>query len=115
MALSGDSAKTMYLAGDLERRFPEDTIVQSRYLPMIHAASILGRSSTSKEYGKAIDILAKTTPYEMGSESMVRVGFLTCYSVYLRGQAYLAARQGPLALWSFRRFSIIPNLLLPIP
>jgi hypothetical protein len=31
----------MYLAGDLERRFPEDTIVQSRYLPMIHAASIL--------------------------------------------------------------------------
>ena len=36
-ARAGDSARAETLAGDLERRFPEDTSVRSSYLPTLRA------------------------------------------------------------------------------
>ena len=89
---AGDSAQANWLAADLGKRFPEDTIAQLNYLPMIHAAAALRGSDT----GKAIEALAAAVPYELG------VGF-SLYPVYLRGEEYLAAKQGTAAAVEFQK------------
>src|SRR5207248_6714014 len=43
LALSGDSARSETLAGDLEKRFPEDTFVKFTYVPVLRALAALGR------------------------------------------------------------------------
>ncbi len=83
LALAGDSEQAARVAAELAKRFAEDTIVQFQYLPMIHAAVGLHSSDASK----AADALASAAPYELGLT-------LHLYPIYLRGQAYLAARQG---------------------
>ena len=89
---AGDSAQANWLAADLGKRFPEDTIAQLNYLPMIHAAAAL----RGRDTGKAIEALAAAAPYELG------VGF-SLYPVYLRGEAYLAAKQGTAAAAEFQK------------
>jgi len=94
LALAGDSAQATRLAADLAKRFPEDTIVQFDYLPMIHAAAALQNGSPSK----ALEALVPSSPYELGS-----IGFATFYPVYLRGEAYLGVRQGGAAAAEFQK------------
>ncbi len=96
LVLAGDSARASLLAGDLERRFPEDTMVRFQYLPMIHAASALRGGNASM----GVDALAAATPYDLGQGAR-----LPLYSAYLRGQAYLAAGQGHNVLHLFTRTS----------
>ncbi len=43
LALSGDSSRSEALAGDLEKRFPEDTFVKFTYVPVLRALAALGR------------------------------------------------------------------------
>ena len=43
LALSGDSSRSEALAGDLEKRFPEDTFVKFTYAPVLRALAALGR------------------------------------------------------------------------
>ncbi|MGH9430118.1 MAG: hypothetical protein ACRD3T_01085, partial [Terriglobia bacterium] len=100
-ALAGDTAQAVRLASDRNQRFPQDTVVQFDYLPMIRAASILGGSDASKDAGEAIQALAKAEPYELGGASEAVEFFL--YPVYLRGEAYLAARQGAAAAGEFEK------------
>ncbi len=49
VALAGDSGHATRLAGDLAKRFPDDTIMQTQYLPMIRAAISLtaGKSESA--------------------------------------------------------------------
>jgi len=115
LALSGDSVQAIRLASELGKRFQEDTDVQSRYIPMIHAAAILGGSAPSKQYSEAIKALTVSVPYEYGSESIARVGFLTCYPIYFRGQAYLAQKQGLLAAAEFHKIIDKSQLTLTDP
>jgi tetratricopeptide (TPR) repeat protein len=100
LVLAGDSAQAERLASDLSKRFPEDTIVQFEYLPMIHAAIGL-RSSYA---GKAVEALAVAAPYEMGYAAGL-------YPVYLRGEAYLAARQGHAAEIEFQKILDHPGVV----
>jgi eukaryotic-like serine/threonine-protein kinase len=94
VALAGDAARAQVLADDLGERFPEDTIVQFNYLPTLHAQLALSRNDTAK----AIEVLQAAGPYELGS-----VGNFTLYPVYVRGEAYLAARQGSEAAAEFQK------------
>jgi tetratricopeptide (TPR) repeat protein len=100
LARAGDSTRAAWLAADLNKRFPEDTIAQLSYLPMIHAAASLRSSNT----GKAIEMLAAAAPYELG------VGF-SLYPVYLRGEAYLAAEQGSAAAVEFQKILDHPGVV----
>ncbi len=93
LGLAGDAAQATRLAGDLAKRFPEDTIVQSNYLPTIRAATALQGGSASK----AIEALAAVAPYELGTVGQ------PLYPVYLRGEAYLAAHQGSAAAAEFQK------------
>ncbi len=100
MALAGDAAMTRALADDLDQRFPEDTSVRSSYLPVLRA--ILAMSG--REPAKAIEALQAATPYELGVPlSWFNGTFGQLYPVYVRGQAYLGARQGAEAAAEFQK------------
>lgn len=100
LALSGDSSGSQALADDLERRFPEDTAVRFNYLPVLRALLALNRS----EPGKAVELLQDATPYEQGTPPSSFYGFFgTFYPVYVRGEAYLAARRGGEAAAEFQK------------
>jgi eukaryotic-like serine/threonine-protein kinase len=87
LAISGNSARAETLATDLEKRFPEDTIVRFSYLPVVRARILLNRGEASK----AIEQLQVSAPYELGAPRLL---FGALYPIYVRSEAYLAARQG---------------------
>jgi DNA-binding winged helix-turn-helix (wHTH) protein/tetratricopeptide (TPR) repeat protein len=104
LALAGDFAQSSRLADDLARRFPQDTIVQSNYLPTIHAAGLL----RGNDHGKAIEVLAAAAPHELGG-NIQSLNFVL-YPVYLRGKAYLAAKQGIAAAAEFQKILDHPGV-----
>jgi serine/threonine protein kinase/Tfp pilus assembly protein PilF len=83
---------------DLSLRFPEDTVVQFNYLPTVNAMLQINAGNPAK----ATEILEAARPYELGSPSNISVS-LSMYPVYVRGLAYLAAKQGPLAAAEFQK------------
>jgi tetratricopeptide (TPR) repeat protein len=100
LALSGDSPGSQTLAKDLETRFPEDTAVRSSYLPTLRALLALNQG----EPAKAIELLQIAVPYELGAPPSSFMGFFgALYPVYVRGAAYLAARQGAEAAGEFQK------------
>src|SRR5579863_166503 len=97
LGLAGESTQAERLAADLAKRFSEDTVVKYDYLPMIHAAIAL-RSGDGK---RALDALAAYAPYELGETNTAFTFAL--YSIYLRGEADLAAKQGAAAVTEFQK------------
>ena len=94
--LAGDPVSAARLATDLEKRFPEDTFVQSNYLPTIHAIALLQRN----DVGKATEALAAAIPYELGSNEILN---FVLYPVYVRGETFLSAKQGIAAAAEFQK------------
>jgi serine/threonine protein kinase/tetratricopeptide (TPR) repeat protein len=92
LVLSGDFSRSQTLSEDLSRRFPEDTIVRFIHTPMLRALVALDR----REPTKAIELLQTASPYEMGAAGSL-------YPSYVRGEAYLAARQGREAVAEFQK------------
>jgi len=100
LAMSGDASQAQSLANDLERDFPEDTSVRFNYLPAVYATLALHHGDPSK----AIKLLHVAVPYELSSpRSATFAYFGALYPVYVRGQAYLAARQGAEAAREFQK------------
>jgi eukaryotic-like serine/threonine-protein kinase len=100
LAMSGDASQAQSLANDLERDFPEDTSVRFNYLPAVYATLALDHGDPSK----AIELLQVAVPYELSSpRSATFAYFGALYPVYVRGQAYLAARQGAEAAREFQK------------
>ena len=96
LAICGDSSRAQALAEDLERRFPEDTVVRGSYLPVIRAQIALNHGDALK----AVELLQVSVPYELG---VSRLLFGPLYPVYIRGEALLAARQGSQAAVEFQK------------
>jgi tetratricopeptide (TPR) repeat protein len=92
LAFAGDTVRSGTLADDLGNRFPENTIVQSYYLPTIRAQLALSRNDPSR----AIEVLRAAAPYELSSSGKL-------YPVYVRGESYLAAHQGDKAAAEFQK------------
>lgn len=112
LALAGDSKEASRMGEDLGKRFPQDTIVQSIYLPMIHGATAVGGNG-SKDFDKAIAALAAAAPYELGNPTQT-LNF-ACYPIYLRGLAYLAGKQGSAAAAEFHKIIGHPGAVLNEP
>jgi tetratricopeptide (TPR) repeat protein len=106
LKLAGDAPQSTRLAEDLAKRFPENTIVQLEFLPMIHAADSLGGGSAAK----AIEALAQAAPYELGSFFS-----LPLLPVYLRGEAYVALHQGSAAAAEFQKILDHPGVVQNAP
>jgi tetratricopeptide (TPR) repeat protein len=115
LAVAGDSAEALRLAADLARRFPENTMVRDQYVPMIRAAAALGSGAPVTNPDAILKELAPAQPNELGSHAIERVAYLTCYSVYFRGEAYLAGRQGAQAVAEFQKILDHPQLTLTDP
>jgi eukaryotic-like serine/threonine-protein kinase len=100
LMLSGDSSGPQRLAADLEKRFPEDTPVQFEYLPTLGALSALARRAPSD----AVERLQRSLSYDFalpGTAFFAKFGGL--YPAYVRGRAYLEARQGREAAAEFQK------------
>src|SRR5579871_5139490 len=48
LAFSGDTSRSEALAGNLEKRFPEDTFVKFTYAPVLHALTLLARGEPTQ-------------------------------------------------------------------
>ena len=92
LAFAGDAVRAQTLADDLGKRFPENALVHFNYLPTIRAQLALSRTDSPK----AIEALQAAAAYELGSPGGL-------YPVYVRGEAYLAARQGKEAAAEFQK------------
>ena len=97
-AYAGDNGRVQALADDLGKRFPEDTVVQFNYLPTIRAKLAVNRRDASE----VIESLSAASPNELGVSSSTFVG-TGLYSVFVRGEAYLAAHQGSEAGAEFQK------------
>lgn len=113
MGFAGDFPQATRLAGDLAKRFPEDTIVQSIYLPSIYALMVLPRDGAGRKANQAIALLAAAAPYELGTP-LTPQNF-SLYPVYVRGEAYLATHQGPPAIAELQKILDHPGVVLNEP
>src|SRR5262249_22545883 len=88
LALSRDSSRSEALAGDLEKRFPEDTFVRFTYVPVLRALTALGRGKPADSVERLQDALR----YELAADGLnfghYYLGGL--HSAYVRGEALLA-------------------------
>jgi eukaryotic-like serine/threonine-protein kinase len=96
LAISGDTGRAQALADDVERRFPEDTVVRFSYLPVLRARIALNQGDAAK----AIELLQVAVPYELGASRLL---FGALYPIYIRGEAYLAAHHGAEAAIEFQK------------
>jgi tetratricopeptide (TPR) repeat protein len=112
LAVVGDSSQAQSIVNELEKRFPEDTEVRFAYLPELRALLALNQNKPSK----AIEVLRIAVPYEMGAPMSSTFGFFgSLYPAYVRGQAYLAARQGTEAATEFQKILDHPGLVINDP
>jgi eukaryotic-like serine/threonine-protein kinase len=103
LAEAGELARAENIAGELNRRFPKDTLVNTFLLPDIHAEIEISRGNGQS----AIDLLQTTSPFELGQGCML--------SVYERGQAWLLARDGAAAAAEFQKIILHPGLVRNCP
>lgn len=110
-AHGGDTSMLRTLANDMEKRFPEDTLVRFSYTPTLRALIEVDSGTPSR----AIEILRTVGPYELGlaTDSVGSTGAL--YPIYVRGEAYLALHQGAEAVAEFRKILDHPGIVLSDP
>jgi eukaryotic-like serine/threonine-protein kinase len=106
-ALANDSGRAQALADDLSKRFPQDTLVQSIYLPTIHSQIALNHNDPAK----AFEALAPFEKYDMAQ------GMFALLQPYVRGTVRLAQKKGPEAVADFKKVldnrDLGPNEIFP--
>ena len=112
LALSGDSSQSRKVADNLEMLFPEDTSVRFSYLPVLRGVIALNNGKPPA----AIEALQGAVVREFGLPRTTMHGnFGALYPVYVRGLAYLAARQGSQAAVEFQKIIEHRGLVLTDP
>ena len=97
-AIAADTNKAQALANDLNKRFPEDTVVQMNYLPSAGAQIALNHRDTSK----AIELLQPAIQYELGQMGSGAIS-PSIYPAWVRAEAYRAAGQGAEAAREYQK------------
>jgi tetratricopeptide (TPR) repeat protein len=101
LALSGDSSRSEALAGDLEKRFPEDTFAKFTYVPVLCALSALERGKPAE----SVERLQIALPYELAANGLnfahLYLGGL--HSAYVRGEALVAGHRYAEAAAEFQK------------
>ncbi|MDQ1409341.1 MAG: eukaryotic-like serine/threonine-protein kinase, partial [Acidobacteriaceae bacterium] len=111
LAVVGESARAQSLAEDLQKRFPDDTVVRFNYLPTLNAQLFLNAADRSPDRSpdplpenaaKAVQALTVASPYELGIPGNSTF-WTNLYPVYVRGEAFLASHQGAQAAAEFQK------------
>ena len=95
LAWSGEESHAQTVLGELSARFPHGTLVQSVVLPTVQAQIELAHKNPEK----SIELLRVSAPYEFTGGSLDGC----VYPAYLRGQAYLAVKNGAAAAAEFQK------------
>jgi tetratricopeptide (TPR) repeat protein len=105
LARTGATNLALAIARDLKRQAPLDTVMNNYWLPTIHAAVELHRGRPAR----AVELLQTVIPYELA----IHPAWTTTdmFPVYLRGVAYLAARQGAPAAIEFQKIIDCPGVV----
>ncbi len=90
LALCGEANQTKSLVDDLTKLYPQDTLINELWLPVIRAALSLQRGDVAQ----ALEQLRNASRYEAAAEF---------WSQYLRGQAYLKLGRGAEAAIEFQK------------
>ncbi|HUE03317.1 MAG TPA: hypothetical protein VMR62_27390 [Bryobacteraceae bacterium] len=98
-AMPGDSAKAESLAAEIRKLHPLDTQTQSLWLPAIQAQLALNRHDPA---GALAALQRAVPPIEYGAIAYVS-NLSPIYTAYIRGEANLAAGEGPAAAAEFQR------------
>jgi len=109
LARSGNEAEAAKLADHLNQDFPLDTLMQSYWIPVIHAAIELSH----KNAARALELLQPALPYELADPPPFTAG--TMYPAYLRGQAYLLEQKGTEAAAEFQKTLDHPGVIVNFP
>ena len=110
LAFAGDTVKAESLAESLAKSSTTDTLINSVYVPSVRAQIALDR----RDPQKAIDALAVTQKYEFAQTAASSV-IPALYPSYIRGEAYLALKQGPEAAAEFQKIIDNPGLAVNNP
>ncbi len=100
LARSGDVSRTKSMLDDLAAANVSNTIVQSAWLPTIRAQVNL----VNQKPAQAVELLETAKPYERG-QLIGNLSYTCMVPAYLRGEAYLALKQGAQALAEFQKLS----------
>jgi tetratricopeptide (TPR) repeat protein/predicted Ser/Thr protein kinase len=92
LATCGEAAKAETIASDLTKNYPLETMVLRVAIPQIRARAELKRGNSAK----AIEQLRPTEAYQFGYVADGK-------PIYVRGLAYLQAKQGPKAVAEFQK------------
>ena len=96
LARAGDSRAAERMATELGTAYPEDTLIQNYWLPTVRAAIQLNQGNSAR----AIDVLQSMGSRELGQPTAFAI---LMHPVYVRGQAFLAARKGKEAAAEFQK------------
>jgi tetratricopeptide (TPR) repeat protein len=103
-ARAGDTQSAQDLADALDRESPVSTSIQNYSLPTVRAAVELARHNPSE----AIRILQRAAPYDTASTD----SFDSLYPAYIRGLAYLQAKEPEKAAAEFQKMVDHPGIVL---
>ena len=99
LAIAGDGARAEKMADELAKAYPDDTLVEFYWLPMVRAAIDISR----KNAAKAVEELKAVAPYDLAAPSPAVGVNATLLPNYLRGEAYLIAGNGAAAAAEFQK------------
>ena len=101
LGFSHDSSQSDVLAGDLEKRFPEDTFVKFTYAPVLRSLTALARRRPED----SIERLQIAFPYELAANGLDHGQFYLggLHSAYVRGEALVAEGRYAEALSEFQK------------
>lgn len=112
LIMTGDVARAKALADGLAKNFPEDTSVQSIYLPTLRALFALNAHDPTA----AIEALQTAARFDLALGGIgFNAFFGALYPVYIRGEVHLAARQTAEATAEFQRILDHRSIVLVDP
>jgi len=99
LALAGDAKGAQQIIDGLDRRYPADTLLHRVTQPVVNAIIAVNRGTPAP----AIESLRTATPYEFGA-------VIGMFPIYMRGLAYLRAKQGTAAAAEFQKMLDHPGI-----
>jgi serine/threonine protein kinase/tetratricopeptide (TPR) repeat protein len=110
LARAGNTARAQTMMEELEKANPSNTMLKVYWVPTIQAAIALNGGKSSE----ALTYLEAAAPYELGAAPPYQVGG-PIYPAFLRGQAYLLAKNGQAASAEFQKLLEHRGIFLNYP
>jgi eukaryotic-like serine/threonine-protein kinase len=102
LARAGETSQSKAMLQALQKAEPTNTLLKVYWFPVIEASIAMDQSSPDQ----TVVALEPALPYELGGN----IGWI--YPAYIRGQAYLAQKNGPAAAAEFQKLLDHPSLVI---